>query len=342
MPRKTIFLMGAPLPDHLDWDNDELFDRPITPFQDSQSTEKDHPSADQGSVKWRVLQPLEHEQPSDYHCFYYGPDDPNFLTTRQLESLDDASTPEEESILSQFYDHSFAVREAPDAYASLSRPPEDCTQESGLEDKTQAVTFVSPNRDMSALSLPVRLPGPVSNLQDLPTAIYLHSITPQTMTVNLIVGVIAVRPPRRIVTRQWQKELDIIELVVGDETSTGFGVNFWLPADKRAKNREIDRLGQSLATLRPQDIVLLRTIGLSTFQNRVYGQSLRGMTQVDLLHQWPADATDAGGHRDDQPRQKLCRVREWVFRFVGTDAAGGAMSGMSEIQRGPRLPPDTQ
>ncbi|KAJ5149656.1 hypothetical protein N7448_001234 [Penicillium atrosanguineum] len=300
MPSKTIFLMGAPLSGQLDWDNDELFDKPTPPFHGSQNTEENQLLTNERSVKWRVLQPLEHEQPNVHQSFYYGPDDPNFLTTHQLKTLEDASTPEDESILFQFYDHSFAVHEASEI--SISRLSDD---------------------------------------KDLPTAKHLQSITPQTKTVNLIVGIIAIHPPRRIVTRQWKKELDLIELVVGDETKTGFGVNFWLPAEKPAKTQEIDRLGQTLAALRPRDIVLLRTVGLSTFQDRVYGQSLRGMTQINLVHRWPADMTDAGGHRAQRGnREKLNRVREWVLRFVGTDTAG-SMSGMPETQRG-QLPPDTQ
>ncbi|KAJ6108221.1 hypothetical protein N7523_009544 [Penicillium sp. IBT 18751x] len=338
MPQKTIFLMGAPLPGHLDWDNDELFDKPISPFQGSPNTEESQPTTNQRSVKWRVLQPLDHEQPKVYQSFYYGPEDPKFLTTHQLETMEDSSTPEDGSLLSKFYDHSFALHEASEI--SMSRLSDNSTQESEPGDGNQPVT-TSPEVDISESSSPMRIPGDLSNLEDLPSAKHLQSITPQTKTVNLVVGIIAVHPPRRIVTRQWKKELDLIELVVGDETLTGFGVNFWLPAEKPAKTQEIDRLGPTLAALRPRDIVLLRTVGLSTFQNRVYGQSLRGMTKINLLNRWPADATDAGGHRGQRgDREKLNRVREWALRFVGTDAAGN-MSGMPETQRGP-LPPDTQ
>ncbi|KAJ5304972.1 uncharacterized protein N7443_004632 [Penicillium atrosanguineum] len=338
MPSKTIFLMGAPLSGQLDWDNDELFDKPTPPFHGSQNTEENQLLTNERSVKWRVLQPLENEQPNVHQSFYYGPDDPNFLTTHQLKTLEDASTPEDESILFQFYDHSFAVHEASEI--SISRLSDDSTQETEPRDEKQPATTL-PEEEIFESSSPMRIPGVLSNLEDLPTAKHLQSITPQTKTVNLIVGIIAIHPPRRIVTRQWKKELDLIELVVGDETKTGFGVNFWLPAEKPAKTQEIDRLGQTLAALRPRDIVLLRTVGLSTFQDRVYGQSLRGMTQINLVHRWPADMTDAGGHRAQRGnREKLNRVREWVLRFVGTDTAG-SMSGMPETQRG-QLPPDTQ
>jgi hypothetical protein len=166
------------------------------------------------------------------------------------------------------------------------------------------------------------------------------------MTVNLIVGVLAVHPPRRVVTRQWKTELDIVELVVADESKTGFGVNFWIKPDEASGNNSKTELARSLAGLRPRDIVLLRNVGLSTFQQQLYGQSLRrGMTTVELLHRQTVDVTDAVGFYEsiqsnvqDTPLQKTRRVREWMLRFV-TDAAGGGF-GMSET-RG-RLPPDTQ
>lgn len=352
--------MGAPLPSRLDWDRDELLNTPMPPFQDANTTEEHRSSTDQYNVKWRVLQPLKSDQLNNHHAFYYGPGDPNFLTTRQLETTDSASTPEEDSVLSQFYDHSFVVHETSEISVSgLSEG--DTTQESGPDVETlEAPTSGFPEAGgMSELPPPLRMPGGLSDLQDIPTARYLQSIAPQTMTVHLIVGIIAVHSPRRVVTRQWKTELDIIEMVVGDETRTGFGVNFWLPPEgpSGAKTQGIDRLRRSLATLRTQDVVLLRTVGLSAFRNRVYGQSLRGgMTHVDLLHRRLVDASDAGGFyqdgllpnrphdsRDDLPQQKVRRVREWVLRFVGgTDPAGGDISRMSQTQRGPRLPPDTQ
>lgn len=357
MQRKTIFLMGAPLPSHLDWENDELLHAPLPPFEEAESTEEVRSSTHQRPVKWRVLQTLEPELLNDHrHAFYYGPEDPNFLTTLQLVTAHSQSTYDEDSALSQFYNHSFAVHETSEI--SVSGLPEDeATQESETgPESLLAPTAASPDEgNVSEVPSALRITGKLSDLQDIPTARYLQSIAPQTLTVNLIVGIIAVHPPRRVVTRQWKTDYDIIELVVGDETRTGFGVNFWLSPEKvsGAKTQEIDGLRRSLTTLRPQDVVLLRTVGLSSFRERVYGQSLRGgMTKVDLLHRRLVDATDAGGFyqggvparssHDDLP-QKVRRVRDWVFHFVGaTEVAGGAMSGMSQAQRGHRLPPDTQ
>lgn len=342
--------MGAPLSEHLNWDEAGLLSTPTPPFQGAQVLDDEPgPSNDPHSVKWTVLRPLSADMEKDAEY-------PPFLTTYHLFAASSAARVDmEESVLSEFYDHSFAVHETSEISASGLRT-EDSMQESSLwadSLETSTTTSTSGDRDVPESPPVLRIPGALSDLQDLPTPRYLESIAPQTMTVNLIAGVIAVHSPRRVVTRQWQRELDIVELVVGDETRTGFGINFWLlPAKPSSAGpaNEHDRLRQLLATLRPQDIVLFRNVGLSSFQNQVYGQSLRrGMTQVALLHRQPVDATDAGGlysrniHRDshdDLPLQKTRRVREWVLRFVGVpDQAGGGAPGKAQRRR---LPPDTQ
>ncbi|CEO60236.1 hypothetical protein PMG11_04874 [Penicillium brasilianum] len=360
MVLKTIFLMGAPLPSSLDWDNDELLNGAIQPFQGTDIHQHEVSIIQSGDpVKWRVLQPLHIEHPASYFEFYHGQENPSFLTAAQLVEADGESM-NEDSILSEFYDHSFVIHETSEIFVSGLRD-EESTQESGgplsCIDAASTRTAAEVNDDEEPRSL--RISGPIRDLQDLPTAGYLQSITPQTMTVNLIVGIIAIHPPRRVVTRRWKTELDIIELIVADETRTGFGVNFWIPAQKSisCKTQDADRLGRSLAMLRPRDIILLSTVGLSSFRDQVYGQSLRGrMTRVELLHRQPVDATDTAGFykgdlrwdsspdEADLPLQKTRRVRKWVLQFVGaTDEAGGGPSGMSRTQRGhQRLPPDTQ
>ncbi|KAJ5606080.1 hypothetical protein N7510_008861 [Penicillium lagena] len=351
MPRKNIFLMGAPLSNQLDWDEDGLLNTPTPPFQDSHAHDEQQQSLDQPPVKWRVLQPL-----SAYAV--KSPEVPLFLNTNHLDAIHNNAfrADQEDSVLSDFYEHSVAVHETSEISISGMRT-EDSMQESALcTISLETSGSTSSGGEAEALD-PLRLPrilGPLTDLQDLPSARFLDSIAPQTMTVNLLVGVLAVHPRRRVVTRQWKREMDIVELVVGDETRAGFTVSFWLPPEKPVN--EEDRLSRSLATLRARDIVLLRTVGLSSFRDRVYGQSLRrGMTTLDLLHRRLVDVTDAGGFYDaprdprdsnapiDLSLQKVGRVREWVLRFVGaTDGAGGDAPGMPGVQQRGRLPPDTQ
>ncbi|KAJ5183667.1 hypothetical protein N7492_001283 [Penicillium capsulatum] len=341
MPSKTIFLMGAPLPGHLDWENDALFNTPVPPFQDSQ-TQEYQPSGVQTSAKWRVLRTLPLGESVDYYNVPHGP--PAYLTSPQLETK---HLNEDDSMLSQFYDHSFAVHETTQISASdLHEGTSTQTSSSGWDSGECTESCKDQVPDTAPRP---RMPS-ICDLRNVPTARYLQSIAPQTMTVNLVVGVIAIHPPRRVVTRRWKKDLDIVELIVGDDTGTGFGVNFWLqPENSSGAKQDTDRLRRSLATLRPRDLALLRTVGLSSFQDRVYGQSLLGgMTQVELLHRRMVNSTDAGGLypeipartiEDDQPLQKVRRVREWMARFVVTGRGNGART---PAQRGLELPPDSQ
>ncbi|KAJ5138695.1 uncharacterized protein N7515_003543 [Penicillium bovifimosum] len=344
MSRKNIFLVGAPLSSSLSWHADELLNTPIPPFHESTNSPGQELSLDQPPVRWRLLRSTSDKLDENY-AVYQGHKDTEFFISYQLAATTNA-LPENpaDSMLSKFFNHSFAVHEtsevsSPGVYVA------DSTQESSLgEDSAKTSSRGLEKADIPTTPRMLHFAGPLTDLHNLPTAKYIQSIAPQTMTVNLIVGVLAVHLPRRIVTRQWKTELDIIELVVGDETKAGFGVNFWLKPEKpsAAKNSEADHLGRSLAGLRPRDIVLLRNVGLSTFQDRVYGQSLRGMTTVELFYRQAVDVTDAVGlyqnrmldsSQDNQPILKTRRVRNWMFRFV-TDSVG-----MSH-PRG--LPPDTQ
>ncbi|EAW24980.1 uncharacterized protein NFIA_104680 [Aspergillus fischeri NRRL 181] len=365
MSTKLIFLMGAPTPQSLCWEEDGLLDNPIFPFSGPNVEDQvNQPVSESHAVKWRLLQDLKvQEQERENVC-----SEPDrhaiFLRTQDLTPLDGVSSiSPDDSVISQFYDHSFAVHET----CEISLPGAhlgDSMQESGLStDSTATSVASSSDREAPEVgSLAIR--GCLSDLKDIPSATYLQSIVPQTMTVNLIVGIIAIHPPRRIVTRQWKRELDLVEVVVGDETRTGFGVTFWLPlGDEKIATGRCDmgaqKLRTSLSSLRPRDIVLLRMVGLSSFRERVYGQSVgRGATKVDLLHRQRIDATDAGGiystrrlqtFREDETKHgdlpllmKVCKVREWIRLFVdrAPDLVGGGP--LTSRRHGQPLPPDTQ
>ncbi|KAL1997597.1 hypothetical protein VTN02DRAFT_1379 [Thermoascus thermophilus] len=251
MSRKLIFLMGTPTPGSLNWDEDELLDGPIPPFSGEQVSDRGEvPPSDAPAAKWRLLpdrglfeqtsaQDRQHEEPL-------------FLTTQDLlgnttgESAPTATGDTSDTALSQFYDHSMAMHEESRVSFSESTTYLDSTHdETSLltEEPSTRGSLATPPGDGRREVAEARFPplrGRVSDLQDLPSAGYLRSIVPQTMTVNLIVGIIAVYPPRRVTTRRWKREMDVVELVVGDETRTGFGLTFWLP-------RGQDGLGQTLA-----------------------------------------------------------------------------------------------
>ncbi|KAL5336782.1 hypothetical protein BJX70DRAFT_263325 [Aspergillus crustosus] len=356
IPSTTIFLMGAPTFSSLRWEENDLLSEPVPPFKASDAHVKTSaPSHETTPVKWRLLPSLSILETPEVKGTMKMDGETQFLTTQDLiPSIGMRANVPEDSDLSHFYNHSFTVHETSEISA-LGGTLESSALDSGLW--TESTGSSTGNDDEGETSI-VRpsIYGGITSLLDIPSAGYLYSIVPQTMTVNLIVAVIALRPLRRIVTKQWKRELDLVEVVVGDETRSGFGITFWLPLpnDSLATRKSGDTGGQelrrALMSLRPRDIVLFRTVGLSCFRNRVYGQSLRGaLTKIDLLHRQQVDTTDMGGiynlrdilnhaaKSEDLPLMKARKVREWIRRFVPDAAGGGTKPGKTVA-----LPPDTQ
>lgn len=121
----------------------------------------------------------------------------------------------------------------------------------------------------------------LSDLDDVPPAKRIVALQPQTVTLNLLVGVISVAQPRTVTTC-WGQALSLVEVLVGDDTAAGFAVTFWLSSDSAAES--------SLVGLRRQDVVLMENVALHVFRGKVYGQSLRkGLTRVHLL--WRRDGS---------------------------------------------------
>ncbi|KAL4945375.1 hypothetical protein BDV06DRAFT_184757 [Aspergillus oleicola] len=357
MSPRTIFLVGAPTFSSLRWDENGLLSESVPPFQNS-DTHREAPRMlpEDGPVKWRLLRgPVVPETPQTKDSAGIAAR-AQFLTTHDLAtSFDRQALTRDDSELSQFYDHSFTVHET-SRISGLCPLLGDSTLDSNPWTESTCTSFATNEEGEASIARP-HIQGGITNLQDIPNPGYLNSIMPQTMTVNLIVTIIAVRPPRRIVTRQWKRELDLVEAVVGDETRTGFGVTFWLaPLDDKVNTRGLanaagEELRRLLMQLRPRDIVLLRTVGLSCFRKRVYGQSLRqGLTKIDLLHRQQIDATDTSGiyqlrdilnhaaKNDDLPLMKVRKVHEWIRRFVPVSAGGNGTSPGRPVT----LPPDSQ
>ncbi|KAL4882014.1 hypothetical protein BJY04DRAFT_187865 [Aspergillus karnatakaensis] len=358
MTSRNIFLVGAPTFSSLRWDESELLNEPVPPFRDPDSRYEASglllPLKDT-SGKWRLLAGLSIPETPEMKGPRRMAGEALFLTTNDLQSSTGMrAVISEDSELSRFYNHSFTVHETSEISAPGATPDESVL-DSGQWTESMATSFASNDEGETKTTRPP-IHGGITNLSDIPSAPYLESIVPQTMTVNLIAAIIVIRPSRRILTRQWKRELDLVEVVVGDETRTGFGVTFWLPpstvssATRRCGDTDGEELRKSLMSLRPRDIVLLRTVGLSCFRERVYGQSLRGaLTKIDLMHRQQVDATDLGGiynlrdilshaaESEDPLLVKVRKVRDWIRRFV-PDAAGGS----TKPGRIVTLPPDTQ
>ncbi|KAF7552492.1 hypothetical protein G7046_g7393 [Stylonectria norvegica] len=236
------------------------------------------------------------------------------LTTGSLgvEAEDD------EDVLSQFCEHSLA------AHTSFPSSQLDSFDESSLLETSFAPTF----------SAAIALPSHLSDLEDIPPARHITALNPQTVTLNLIVGIISIAQPRAVTTR-WGHTLSLVEVLVGDETRSGFAVTFWLVRDGDDESR--------VRALRRQDVVLLQNVALHVFRGKVYGQSLRrGLTRVDVL--WRRDGTGAYSARHlasgTNPQLKKTRlVKDWVIKFVGSDPAAPTRKGQKSWDK---PPDDTQ
>ncbi|KAL8968378.1 MAG: hypothetical protein Q9197_004920 [Variospora fuerteventurae] len=381
---KIVIYTGAPFVRSLNWTEDDL----TVPLQPCFSD--DNPSRPPLDIpnrpQWRSL-PLEHTHlptgltqatnPDFVPNSTENPDETSFLSTTDLASSQGSDIPaskeDESEILTQYYEHSFAVHEnLPSSQilpASSSSPVSSSSPDSSfsasINDSTTAATAAAADTLQRQFFLSAFFATAPTDLSSVPTAAYLHSITPQTMTLNLLIGIIAIPPPRIITMRRGKsRTVDLVEMIVGDDTRAGFGVNIWLsssssssnrPGQQQQQDKHALQLKEQMRDLRPRDVVLMRNVALTSFRGKVYGQSLRrGMTGVELVWRSVLDARDRQGlfegwevEEGDGGMEKVRRVREWVLRFVGGGGGGGC--GVGDRARGEgggagrrMLPADTQ
>ena len=383
-----IFLTGAPLNDSLDWSEEHLITDLSPPYVaedqiSTQAIDNSRPEADTVPV-WRRLDlhaqndsenPTNQQGESVWPWLAFGRAvEAPFLKTADLsfngnQSIDNsrrtsfASSAESEEILSQFYEHSFAIHE--DVASSQIIPEEKSSidaqsakeVETFARDGSLVISSVESSFDLSMQNTQsnekdrvfISLNGLVIDIKNVPTPAFLQRTFPQTITVNLVVGIISIEPPRYVKTRRGQ-DMEIVELLTGDETRAGFGVNFWLsPIAQQAQYQPTmqDSLRASLSRLRRQDTVLIKNVALGSFRGKVYGQSLRrDQTKIELLHRLPLDALERLEvpqlqHFYTDPSEswllKAHRVAEWVQRFVGP-ALGQVEHGSTGKAAG-RCPP---
>ena len=373
MPKEIAvkFFTGAPETNCLQWNLSDLT-VPLLPSFTSESPESAGrpPLYSHPGPPWRAIflqqhylptgfsQVAEHEyfQPSENDTSFRS-DETSFLDTRNLSF--NSSIPEHDShtgeeaaaILTQFYEHSFAVHQ--DVPSSQVIGVQSSNDASFLTDSSELSTsYMDVTRHGLNSVKHIPASGSLTDLRDIPNAAYLRSINPQTMTVNLIFGIISIPLPRLINTRRGGKRVELIEMIVADETRAGFGINLWLPPIEV----QIQGLGPVAATLRPQDIILARNVALSVFRSNVYGQSLRrDLTKLDLLYRNVVDKHDNEGVYSaknlgnaalkDPQIIKVRKVREWVMQFVGNRPQDiGLQPVQTERLDQPQrnLPPDTQ
>lgn len=372
MASKVLIFTGAPESRALDWNTPDLlvaFDEPIASFLGIQTVHR--PGPEQNIIPasaptpaaWRSLT-LERERITTGYTQQYDssfrfnpahgpeaihqPDD--FLTIASISPSFDESSVVHGDLESEFYEHSLALhqhvrssyldanllRESESQHSITSvMSEEDLDTASFLETTTHAMHGDENVKE----PLTFRGGDRLTDLKDIPSAAYLIKAQPQTITCNLIVGIISISPPRSVSTR-WGSDRALVEVLVGDETKAGFAITFWLPPGCETVQ------GSMLEGLRHRDVVLVQNVALNVFTKKVYGSSLRkGLTKVHLLFRARLDATDVGGHyapsdltvtRTTHPQlDKTRRVWDWVLRFVGPGPITAAAPA-SARRRSPR------
>lgn len=317
----------------------ETFEHFIGLSNESISLEKHSPSSPSYAA-WRALplarQPL-HTGFSQSHDVsnesLWGR--PQFFTTADVSFDGDDAGPgmsagNAEAVLTQFCEQSLA------ALNTMSASELDSF--TTVSDETYFLTTSSAG-PVNPVLAPAPISAHLSDLEDIPPAQRITALIPQTVTLNLIVGIISIAQPRTVTTR-WGKTMALVELLVGDDTASGFAVTFWLANDQAVES--------DIRKLRRQDVVLMQNVALHVFRGKVYGQSLhRNMTKVDLL--WRRDGggnysaraltkREAAGH----PQQEKARVvKDWVLKFVGI-GADPAVKAKTAIKSWDKPPDDTQ
>ncbi|ESZ99411.1 hypothetical protein SBOR_0173 [Sclerotinia borealis F-4128] len=310
-------------------------------------------------------QSLSLNQDSDFSVEYSH--DHNHDDDHDLQPID--------AILSQFYEHSYAIHaDIPSSQigpsTSISNTDPSTSISTSFSSPYNSPSLISPSQPQPdpLIPLPLSIPLTLTPLSHIPPAQHLLSLHPQTITLNLITGIISISPLRTITTKRGDT-ISLIELLVGDETKSGFGITFWLSNPSHKPNENNNKTNPPtletttpLSHLRTQDTILLKNIALGTFRGKVHGQSLRrDMTKCWLMYREKIDRRDVGGfygERDvdanvDVQLAKVKRVRDWVRGFVGVahhvDASrsryrcGGDVGGGREREREREvLPPDTQ
>lgn len=375
-----IFLTGAPLSNALDWEEAALSTPLLHAFKDTRDDLGRFPNSSRdgiGRPAWRVLPSTKTKEVSSTNWSQEGvyldqnlmqstiaDDETSFLATGDLSILPDDSNLEgtlasmasdlgSEDALSQFYEHSFIAHEdiqASNVTTFLSSDDQGWSSPSSSTPANQELSMkvLSPIRPRSTR---------LSTLREIPNDRYLRALEPQTVTMDLVVGILHILPPRSIKTRRENRWVELVELIVADDTKAGFGISIWLPQDNIPRSRKLQEhdLRSRVTELRPRDIVLVKNLALASFQKKVHGQSLRkANTTLDLLYRNLVDANDKpgaytrqelnAGKGGDLQLERVRKVEDWIMSFVGSGPHKAETD--REGQRGkPRplqqLPPDT-
>ena len=378
---RIVLLTGAPLSRSLDWSDNSL----CCPLQEcfvehgeANVVRNPSPSA---LPAWRNL-PLDVKHlPSGLTQLNQSGrqadgdtqeanEETSFLTVTDISMISDGSNEDlsqefhspgssHDDIVTQFYEHSYAVHEELpssnvfdlDSLLNTSTLPDSIVEgEKRMIPKTKDA--------LQIITRPKPRSPNATSLRNIPNAFEIQKQGLSTMSVDLIIGILSISSPRTIRTKKYGRLVELVEMMVADETRSGFSITIWLPTlkEKATKNGPEANLRSTIASLRPQDIILAKNVALDSFKGKVYGQSLRnGITKLDLLYRNMVDSHDEPGAYSwdelnsdmaDSQLGKIRTVHEWMMSFVGANRGHRIYDGEGKDRlrkrRQPQLPADTQ
>ncbi|KAK0268789.1 hypothetical protein LTR35_009334 [Friedmanniomyces endolithicus] len=357
IPSHIVLLAGAPEASELNWDETALlgsFNTPVKRYlgpQEPTRTRAQYGPTSQSlpAAKWRAISMRNPAHDATVPA-------PADLPQTQFRSLDNNYNAAASEERLDFLQHSLALLANLDP--SQIAAPEDTTvfaSTPSFATATTGISFLTTNDSFSYSATPptkpasMQLKADITDLARIPSADHITRIQPQTITLNLLAAIISISPPRTVTLRKRTGSMDILELLLGDESRAGFSITFWLtPVDSQSKpqkQNQQDDLRTELGNLRAGDVVLVRNVALSAFKGCVYGQSLsrkfaRNCTSVSVV-----SAEDVRVHGSVAVRGKFQRVQRWADDFVGRRSGptvtGKAVAGRDRRFGEEMLPPDT-
>jgi hypothetical protein len=178
----------------------------------------------------------------------------------------------------------------------------------------------------------------ITPLGSLPTAQLLRSIYPQTPTPNVLCVLMAPPERREVFVRKGGYNMDLYEITVADDTMSGFKVTFWLRPSRDSNNEQTSAqqpLLRTLENVRVGDMLLLRNIALASFRDTVHGQSLnpsiaRARTTIDVLMKSNGGPIAKLYGLPDVLVQAVQRVKKWArIHVAGTNGSSRKRRGTS-------------
>jgi hypothetical protein len=361
-------LNGAPLPQHLDFDEHAL----LVPSECNAFTAAigtTTPAGTAPTLRWRRLQPKDARlrtgwsQPclpggvngcgeTDISIIPHIEQTSTFLPPCSTRDDTTVDINEQSAIAGTFLAHSLTFHDTLLSSQVIQDTVADQTISSSsflsTSFGTTASELSSPSRtDGTILTLQVPPTMAITPLGSLPSAQHLRSIYPQTPTPNMLCVLMALPERREVFVRNGGYNMDLYEIAVADDTMSGFKVTFWLRPPRESNNEQSSvqhPLLQTLKDARLGDILLLRNIALTSFRDTVHGQSLnpsiaRARTTVDvLMKEHGASAAKLEG-LSDVLVQTFHKVKKWArIHVAGTKGSTRKRKGTPTERHSQRKP----